>query len=270
LPVPPPDPEPALETTPAPEPTPAPTPPPDEAAARKQRLQALRARSAHWPSAPKATDTLKADDAPKAHEPPKADDAKTHDAKAHDAKAHDARQAEDAPKAEPQTARGTSRVESGNPWFASTTAAPAAPSSPSLPSGKKGAPQAAPSAPSKPTTKPSAAPSPQPSGPFDPSAGPRDEQGRTPSQVVRDLSANLEAVDIYLRATGINTSKLAQIMHILLNMEMADAKAKIEQAPCLLLEAVPRDRARTIKTVLEGTGARIAVTQTGEGLPLDV
>ncbi len=95
---------------------------------------------------------------------------------------------------------------------------------------------------------------------------PLDDKGRSPTEVVRDLDADIAKVDIYLRSAGYNTAKLAQIMSILLTMEMGEARALIEKSPCILIEAIPRDRGRTIKTVLEGTGAKIAVTPHGEGL----
>lgn len=102
----------------------------------------------------------------------------------------------------------------------------------------------------------------------DPSSGraPLNELGQTPSEVVKSLQADIARVDVYLRTAGYNHGKLAQIMSIMLNMSMGDARELIERAPCILTEDIPRDRARTIKTVLEGTGAKIAVTPTGEGL----
>jgi ribosomal protein L7/L12 len=87
---------------------------------------------------------------------------------------------------------------------------------------------------------------------------PLDERGRTPSEVVRELSADLTTVDVYLRSVGFNHAKLCQIMTILLGIEKAEAETIVARAPCRLLEAVPRDRARMVKTVLEGTGATIA------------
>ncbi len=100
----------------------------------------------------------------------------------------------------------------------------------------------------------------QPQRPPGPSGGnaPLDDQGRTPADVVKQLSADLVTVDVYLRSAGYNHAKLAQIMTILLGHEPDAARAIIAKAPCRLLTAVPRDRARTIKTVLEGTGAIIA------------
>ena len=83
---------------------------------------------------------------------------------------------------------------------------------------------------------------------------------------MRNLKADIARVDVYLRSAGYNTAKLAQIMTILMNMDMGDARKLIDKAPCLLAENIPRDRARTIKTVLEGTGARIASTPHGESL----
>lgn len=119
------------------------------------------------------------------------------------------------------------------------------------------------------------APSPAfPSGPSLPSgpgqAGvnsgqpPLDEQGRTPAEVVKQLSADLVTVDVYLRSAGYNHAKLAQIMGILLGLDGDECQAVIDKAPCRLLSAVPRDRARTIKTVLEGTGAVIAWEEVGD------
>ena len=115
---------------------------------------------------------------------------------------------------------------------------------------------------------PSSPPTPGTQSPSATSKGlqPLDEKGRTPREVVRDLSAGIARVDIYLRFAGYNTSKLAQIMGILLGMEKPEVLEIIERSPCLLTENIPRDRARQIKTVLEGTGAKIAIVAPGEDL----
>jgi ribosomal protein L7/L12 len=88
--------------------------------------------------------------------------------------------------------------------------------------------------------------------------------GRTPTEVVRNLGAGIAKVDIYLRFAGYNTGKLTQIMTILMGMGKEEVLEIIERSPCMLKEGVPRDRARQIKTVLEGTGAKIAVVAPGE------
>jgi ribosomal protein L7/L12 len=148
---------------------------------------------------------------------------------------------------------------------------PAAPAqrAPALPP-KAAPPTPAPAAPPAPTPAPPEAPAPRPPArAADNSAGaaPLDEQGRTPAEVLKSLNANIETVDVYLRSAGYNHTKLAQIMSILLGMTPAQARACIEQAPGILLENVPRDRARTIRTVLEGTGAKIAITSPGDAPP---
>jgi ribosomal protein L7/L12 len=149
--------------------------------------------------------------------------------------------------------------------------APALPpkGAPALPP-KAAPPTPAPAAPPAPTPAPPEAPAPRPPArAADNSAGaaPLDEQGRTPAEVLKSLNANIETVDVYLRSAGYNHTKLAQIMSILLGMTPAQARACIEQAPGILLENVPRDRARTIRTVLEGTGAKIAITSPGDAPP---
>ena len=70
-------------------------------------------------------------------------------------------------------------------------------------------------------------------------------------------------VGLLARAIKPGDDKMGWIMTILLGMEKDEAERVIAKAPCRLLEAVPRDRARTIKTVLEGTGATIAWQETG-------
>jgi hypothetical protein len=96
---------------------------------------------------------------------------------------------------------------------------------------------------------------------------PLDDKGLSPADVVKSLSDHVELVDVFLRSVGHNISKLAQIMTILLQLEPGKALEIIERAPCNLLEGVPRDRSRTIKTVLQGTGAKITVTPHGEQPP---
>ncbi len=129
------------------------------------------------------------------------------------------------------------------------------PSMPSLPSAS------AKDAPSPPQTAARA-----PQRPADSGRQPLDAKGRTPTEVVKNLNANIAHVDVYLRSAGYSTGKLAQIMSILMGMDMGDARKLIEKAPCLLAENIPRDRSRTIKTVLEGTGAKLAITPHGETL----
>lgn len=141
---------------------------------------------------------------------------------------------------------------------------------PALPSARQAKPQRAPALPGKKATaQPDKAVEAAASGPDDASTGPLDAQGRTPSQVVKALSANVETVDVYLRSAGYNHTKLSQIMSILLGFTPAQARERIENAPGVLMENIPRDRARTIRTVLEGTGAKIAITSPGDAPPAE-
>ena len=89
---------------------------------------------------------------------------------------------------------------------------------------------------------------------------------KDPLEVIKNLGADIALADVYLRSTGYNHAKLAQIMAVYLEMDRSRALELIEQAPCLLRSGIPRDRARSIRQVLEGTGAKITVTRHGEDL----
>ncbi|MEO1271025.1 MAG: hypothetical protein AAFX99_23290, partial [Myxococcota bacterium] len=93
-----------------------------------------------------------------------------------------------------------------------------------------------------------------------------DPFAQDPMQIIKNLGADIALADVYLRSTGYNHAKLAQIMAVYLEMERSDAMTLIEQAPCILRSGIPRDRARSIRQVLEGTGAKITLTRHGEEL----
>ena len=69
--------------------------------------------------------------------------------------------------------------------------------------------------------------------------------------------------DVFLVHPGYNLDKTTKIMSILLSMSPGEAAEKCESAPCQLAAAVTPSRAQQLKTVIEGTGARIRVHEEG-------
>lgn len=80
-------------------------------------------------------------------------------------------------------------------------------------------------------------------------------------EVVKRLQSGEAAsdVDVFMTHPGYNVEKTVKIMSIVLSLSREDALARCENVPALLAAQVTRAKAAQLKTVLEGTGARIRV-----------
>ncbi|MBN1945089.1 MAG: hypothetical protein JW797_05400 [Bradymonadales bacterium] len=86
----------------------------------------------------------------------------------------------------------------------------------------------------------------------------------TAREVVKKLGAEEPRdMDVFLTHPGYNVKKTVDIMSVALSMTAEEATAICERAPCLIVGPVTRTKAATLKTILEGTGARIRVVTTG-------
>ena len=87
-------------------------------------------------------------------------------------------------------------------------------------------------------------------------------------EVVQRIQAAQAAVhyDVFLVHPGYNLDKTRKIMSIVLSITPEEAAEKCESAPCQLAAGVTPSRAQQLKTVIEGTGARIRVHEEGEEL----
>lgn len=85
-------------------------------------------------------------------------------------------------------------------------------------------------------------------------------------EVVKRLRAaeNATRFDVFLVSAGYNIEKTCKIMSIVLSLSAEEAREKCEAAPCRLLQAAVPSRASQVKTVLEGTGAKIRLVTEGE------
>ncbi len=68
-------------------------------------------------------------------------------------------------------------------------------------------------------------------------------------------------VDLVLRHPGYSDRNMSKVLTLLLSVEYSQAQAIIEKAPCVLSWGIGRERAQTMKSVIEGAGGKVVMVE---------
>ncbi|GEM_PF-5759975 len=93
--------------------------------------------------------------------------------------------------------------------------------------------------------------------------GTRLEKGNFEDKRLRGRDASTALVDVILRHPGYSDKNMGQVLSILLSIEYHEALELIEDAPTSLAWAVNRERGQMFKTVIEGAGGKVYLSEPG-------
>ncbi len=89
------------------------------------------------------------------------------------------------------------------------------------------------------------------------------QKGDFEDQRLRGRDATTALVDVVLRHPGYSDKNMGQVLSILLSIEYHEALELIENAPTTLAWGVNRERGQTFKTVIEGAGGKVFLSEPG-------
>ncbi len=90
------------------------------------------------------------------------------------------------------------------------------------------------------------------------------ETGRYDDPRLQGADANTSLVDVVLRHPGYSDRNIGQVLSILLSLDYARCLELARLAPTVIAWGVARDRAKTMKTVIEGAGGKVYLAAPGE------
>ncbi len=94
------------------------------------------------------------------------------------------------------------------------------------------------------------------------------EAGRYDDPRLKMVDSDAGLVDVVLRHPGYSDRRVGQVLTILLSIEYHEALTLMNAAPCVIAVAVAASRAASIKSVVEGAGGKILLTDPGHFSPL--
>lgn len=89
------------------------------------------------------------------------------------------------------------------------------------------------------------------------------EPGRYDDARLKRADATTALVDVVLRHPGYSDRSIGQVLSILLSIDYASCLDLAARAPTVISWGVARDRALTMKTVIEGAGGRVLLVEPG-------
>lgn len=89
------------------------------------------------------------------------------------------------------------------------------------------------------------------------------KKGDFEDQRLRGRDATTALVDVVLRHPGYSDKNMGQVLSILLSIEYHEALELIEKAPTSLAWGVNRERGQMFKTVIEGAGGKVYLSEPG-------
>lgn len=78
---------------------------------------------------------------------------------------------------------------------------------------------------------------------------------------LRREDADGPLVDLVLRHPGYSDRNMSKVLTLLLSIEYSKAMGLIEKAPCVLSWGIGRERAQTMKSVIEGAGGKVVMVE---------
>lgn len=89
------------------------------------------------------------------------------------------------------------------------------------------------------------------------------ERGGFDDPRINGPGATTAFVDVVLRHPGFSDKNMGQVLSILLSIEYHEALGIITDAPTILGWSVPQERAQMIKTVIDGAGGKVFLSEPG-------
>ena len=89
------------------------------------------------------------------------------------------------------------------------------------------------------------------------------ESGRYDDERLKRPDATTALVDVILRHPGYSDRSIGQVLSILLSLDYAACLEIAERAPTVVTWGVARERALTMKTVIEGAGGKVVLVEPG-------
>lgn len=89
------------------------------------------------------------------------------------------------------------------------------------------------------------------------------EPGRYDDERLKRPDATTALVDVILRHPGYSDRSIGQVLSILLSLDYATCLEIAERAPTVVAWGVARERALTMKTVVEGAGGKVTLVEPG-------
>lgn len=89
------------------------------------------------------------------------------------------------------------------------------------------------------------------------------EPARYDDERLKRPDATTTLVDVILRHPGYSDRSIGQVLSILLSLDYASCLDIAERAPTVVAWGVARDRALTMKTVIEGAGGKVVLVEPG-------
>ena len=89
------------------------------------------------------------------------------------------------------------------------------------------------------------------------------EAGRHDDERLKRSDATTALVDVVLRHPGYSDRNIGQVMSILLSLDYASCLEIAARAPAIVAWGVARERALTMKTVMEGAGGKVVLVEPG-------
>jgi hypothetical protein len=90
------------------------------------------------------------------------------------------------------------------------------------------------------------------------------EAGRFDDPRLKGPDATTSLVDVVLRHPGYSDRRIGQVLSILLSIEYSGSLELINKAPTVIAWGVSRERAQTMKTVIEGAGGKVHLSEPGQ------
>ena len=86
-------------------------------------------------------------------------------------------------------------------------------------------------------------------------------QGDFTDERLRREDAESALVDVVLRHPGYSDKNMAKVLTLLLSVDYSQALSIISLAPCVLARGTGQERARTMKSVIEGAGGKVVLVE---------
>ena len=86
-------------------------------------------------------------------------------------------------------------------------------------------------------------------------------QGDFTDERLRREDATTSLVDVVLRHPGYSDKNMAKVLTLLLSVDYSEALSIIALAPCVLARGTGQERARTMKSVVEGAGGKVVLVE---------
>lgn len=87
------------------------------------------------------------------------------------------------------------------------------------------------------------------------------KQGDFTDERLRREDATSALVDVVLRHPGYSDKNMAKVLTLLLSVDYSQALSIIALAPCMLAKGTGQERARTMKSVIEGAGGKVVLVE---------